>query len=145
MSCLRGPAALGRGVVVGPGAAAPPGWDDVPRVRVDDETAAGALHRAWARREPVVVELGVDPALLKEPEVERRPPWRLGPGFELERERLHFLVWANTYDGRDPDRPPVWWHGVRAARLEGAEPAGPGVAGDVVLTGIDGDSGRSGH
>jgi len=104
-------------------------------VRVEDETAGDQLHRAWSRRERVVVELAVDAGVLKEPEIERRPPWRLGPGFELERERLHFLVWANNYDGRQAGREPVWWHGVRATRLDGAEAAGPGVAGDVVLAG----------
>jgi DNA helicase II / ATP-dependent DNA helicase PcrA len=128
-----GPAPLARGLVVGPGGAVPPGWDDVLRVRVEDETAASALHRAWSGRRRVVVELAVDAAELKEPQTERRAPWQLGAGYDLATERLHFLVWANTYDGRDPDQPPVWWHGVKAARLEGARPAGPGAAGDVVL------------
>jgi len=104
-------------------------------VRVEDESSTDALHRAWAGRERVVVELVLDAAELKEPQVERRPPYLLGPGFQLARERLHFLVWANTYDGRHPGREPVWWHGVRAARLDGAEQAGTGVPGDVVLAG----------
>ncbi|MGI8809967.1 MAG: ATP-dependent helicase [Acidimicrobiales bacterium] len=121
------PPALGRGLVITPGADAPAGWDDVPRVQVDDESACGPLHEAWSWRRPVVVELGIDAADLKAPEHDVRPPYELGPGFEFARERLHFLVWANTYDGRSGE--PVWWHGVRAGRL-GAEAGGPA---DVVL------------
>ena len=42
-------------------------------------------------------------------------PWTLGPWFEPWFDRLHFLVWANTYDARDGE--PVWWWGRKAARL----------------------------
>jgi DNA helicase-2/ATP-dependent DNA helicase PcrA len=123
------PPALGRGVVVAPGAAAPAGWEAAPRIRVDGEDlqVADVLHRAWAHREPVVVELAVDAGDLKRPETCSRPPYEVGPGFDFVRERLHFLVWANTYDWRSGE--PVWWHGVRARRL-GAEVGGPA---DVVL------------
>ena len=121
------PSALGRGAVVRPGAPAPAGWEDAPRVRVDGEDAIEPLHRAWAARRPVVVELGVDAGELKHPETDRRPPYELGPGFEFRRERLHFLVWANTYDCRSGER--LWWHGVRAGRLG----AGVGGPADVVL------------
>ena len=54
------PPALGRGLVVSPGAAPPPGWGDVARIRVDDETAAAPLHEAWSQRRAVIVELGID-------------------------------------------------------------------------------------
>ncbi len=121
------PPALGRGLVVMPGAELPAGWADVDRIRVDDEAAAAPLHAAWAQRRPVVVELGIDAGELKVPETDSRPPYQLGPGFEFVRERLHFLVWANTYDGRSDQ--PVWWHGVRAGRL-GATVGGPA---DVML------------
>ena len=123
---MSGPA-LGRGLVIPPGGQAPAGWAGVPRIRVDDEAACGPLHDAWSARRPVVVELGIDAGDLKAPETELRPPYEVGPGFEFGRERLHFLVWANSYDGRSGE--PVWWHGVRAGRL-GAEPGGPA---DVVL------------
>jgi len=126
----RGPAALGRGLVVAPGAPVPPEWEGVARVRVDGVEAAAELHRAWAGRSPVVVELGIDARELKAPETETRPPYELGPGFELRRERLHFLVWANNYDGRAAGAEPVWWHGVRAARLGAAAAV---EHGDIVL------------
>ena len=113
--------------MITPGAEPPPAWAGVPRIRVDDEAAAGPLHEAWSQRRPVVVELGIDAGELKAPETDVRPPYELGPGFEFARERLHFLVWANTYDGRSGE--PVWWHGVRAGRV-GAEVGGPA---DVVL------------
>ncbi len=132
-----GPDALGRGLVVGPGTDAPAGWEGVERVVVDEATlaepepAVGVLHRAWAQRRRVVVELGLEADLLRQPESERRPPYVVGPSYELRRERLQFLVWANTYDGRRPGQEPVWWHAVRAARIDGAaEPGGPG---DLVL------------
>ena len=127
------PAVLGRGVVVLPGMEAPAGWERAPRVLVEDEGASPALHRAWSQRQPVVVELAVDAGDLKRPETDSRPPYQLGPGFEFARERLHFLVWANTYDCRTGE--PVWWHGVRAGRL-GASGAGVEMGGpaDVVLS-----------
>ncbi|MHB1582952.1 MAG: ATP-dependent DNA helicase UvrD2 [Acidimicrobiales bacterium] len=118
---LPGPPDLGRGVVVFPGQDPPALWAGARRIVVDDEALAApadsvaTLHFAWSRREPVVVELACEPATLREPETSTRPVWSLGPSFELERERLQFLVWANTYDARAGE--PVWWHGRRAERL----------------------------
>jgi len=132
-----GPEELGRGLVVLPGAAVPAAFADAPRVTIDEAvlaspqvTAAMAavLHEAWDGRRRIVVELAVPLEVLRAPEAERRPPYELDPGFTFERERLQFLVWANTYDGRKPGEP-VWWHGVRASRL-GATLGGPA---DVVL------------
>jgi len=132
-----GPEELGRGVVVLPGAAPPPPFRDSPRVVVDDAVlaspaataaAAAVLHESWDGRRRVVVELGAPVEVLRAPEVERRPPYELDPGFTFERERLQFLVWANTYDARKAGEP-VWWHGVRASRI-GAALGGPA---DVVL------------
>ncbi|HEX2274182.1 MAG TPA: ATP-dependent DNA helicase UvrD2 [Acidimicrobiales bacterium] len=138
-----GPDALGRGLVVSPGAEVPAGWQGVERIGVDDTAlaepapTADRLHRAWRERTRVVVELAVDAAELRQPESERRPPYELDPSFEFSRERLHFLVWANNYDGRKAGQEPVWWHGARAVRLgQGATPGGPA---DVVL-----DDGRPG-
>jgi hypothetical protein len=130
-----GPAALGRGVVVaadGPVPAAAEGW---LRLRIDPEVLASPaealvwLDLAWRARQPTVVELAVPFAEMKRPETEARPPYELDPGFELTRERLHFLVWANRYDCRNGDEPPRWHHATRAERL-GAQAGG---SADVVL------------
>ncbi|MGH8974411.1 MAG: ATP-dependent helicase, partial [Acidimicrobiia bacterium] len=131
------PDALGRGLVVRPGAPVPPPFADVPRVVIDDavlaEPAATAdlLGEAWTGRRRVVVELGVAPEALREPERCLDAPHLLEPGFTFQRERLQFLVWANNYDAATRPDGPVWWHGVRAGRL-GAQltPEGPA---DVAL------------
>ncbi|HEY6697357.1 MAG TPA: ATP-dependent DNA helicase UvrD2 [Acidimicrobiales bacterium] len=136
------PVALGRGVVVNSGDPVPEPWAGAPEVLVDDDALAdpagvvAVLHQAWAGRTAVVVRLGVDPARFREaPDIEVAEPWRLDPGFELWHDRLHFLVWANTYDARDGE--PVWWWGRKAQRLGAAPPRSDdihaAVAADVVL------------
>lgn len=129
-----GPEQLGRGAVVNPGDPDP--INGLPRVRVDQDLLASPeslaatvdrLHRAWLARRPVTVELAVDQEELRGPFVEERPLWRLGTGFTILRDRLHFLVWANNWDCRAGA--PVWWWSRKAAGLGAAE-RGPG---DVVL------------
>ena len=134
---MNPPAALGRGVVVNAGDPVPEPWAGAPVVAVDEAALAdpaavvNALHEAWADRRPVVVELAVDPARFREPPaIEVAEPWRLDPGFELWHDRLHFLVWANTYDARDGG--PVWWWGRKAQRL-GARVHSDGADADVLL------------
>ena len=61
-----------------------------------------------------MIELGVSSQELQDRETCLRPVHDLDPRFEFSRERLHFLVWANTYDARNGD--PIWWHGRKAAR-----------------------------
>ena len=131
-----GPEKLGRGAVVNPGDPDP--VKGLPRVRVDQDLLASPeplaatvdrLHRAWLAREPVTVELAVDQDELRDPVVEERPLWRLGTGFTLLRDRLHFLVWANNWDCRTGA--PVWWWSRKAAAL-GATEGGPC---DIVLAG----------
>ncbi|HEV7760596.1 MAG TPA: ATP-dependent DNA helicase UvrD2 [Acidimicrobiales bacterium] len=130
-----GPASLGRGVVVTPGGPVPPEAGDWPVLRVDADVltkpgeAIEVLDRAWRARQATVVELAVPIGEMKQPEVCHEPVYRLDPAFELSRERLHFLVWANRYDGRGGE--PKWHHATRAVRL-GAEAEGSG-AGDVML------------
>jgi len=135
---MPGPPELGRGIVVLPGMAPPEPWKDCPRLLIERETltdpvaALESLHRAWFERQPVVVELAVDPKVLRDPEVCHRPVYDLSPRFEFSRQRLQFLVWANNYDARSGD--PVWWHGRKAARSfldDGALEAGPA---DIVLS-----------
>ncbi|NLV57037.1 MAG: ATP-dependent DNA helicase UvrD2 [Acidimicrobiales bacterium] len=128
-----GPGPFGRSVVVADGADPPPAWSDAPRVVVDDAVlaapaeAVALLHAAWAEREPVVIDLRVDPATFRAPETVAGTPWELGVDLDLALERLHFLVWAAAWDARGDE--PVWWWGVKAARLaEGARPTPEGPA-----------------
>ncbi|GAC1535481.1 MAG: hypothetical protein NVS3B12_17490 [Acidimicrobiales bacterium] len=131
------PSALGRGIVVGPGGNTPPGFATAPRVVVDDGTlrapdaTVALLHDLWLRRQPVVVELAVDPGELRAPGHDGREPWEVGAGFEFTVERLQFLVWANNWDARRGD--PIWWWARKASRL-GAIERGPAdaVPADVV-------------
>ena len=122
-------------MVVGVGGAIPAPWITAPVVTVDEavlrEPAAvvGRLHAAWAAREPVVVELAVDPARFRAPEDLVVEPWRVAPDAEPWFDRLHFLVWANTYDARAGH--PIWWWGRKAARLGATET--PDGAADVEM------------
>ncbi len=131
------PGPLGRSVVVGAAQPAPPGWDGAPRVAIAEAALAdpgptvAALHEAWAERRPTVIELTIDPARFRTPEVVEGTPWDLGVDLDIPGDRLHFLVWANTWDARG--EAPVWWWGVKAARLaDGAAPT-PEGPGDVAL------------
>jgi DNA helicase-2/ATP-dependent DNA helicase PcrA len=145
--------ALGRGVVVNAGDPVPAGWAGAPVLALDEAALAAPgeavafLHMAWATRTPVVVALGVDPARFRAPrdfgDDELGPSWLLDPGFDPAHDRLHFLVWANTYDARG-GADPIWWWSRKAERL-GANPlaGGDGAGddgrsdpqGDVVLSG----------
>ena len=124
------PAELGRGVVVDAGDPVPAPWSGAPEIVVDGAAAVDDLHRAWARRTPVVVRLAVDPATFREPSGDRAEPWTLRPDHDVAGDRLHFLVWANTYDARG-GKEPVWWWGRKAARLGATEVAEP--TGDIAL------------
>ncbi len=132
-----GPPELGRGVVVRAGATVPTEWSGAPVIRVDEATLADPadtverLHTAWAARQPVVIALGVDPARFREPQAIEAEPWRLTPATEPWGDRLHFLVWANTYDARQGE--PVWWWAVKAARLAEGAVATPEGPTDLVL------------
>ena len=137
MSGARGASALGRGVVVARGDEAPDAWAGTEVITVDDAVltdpgpTVGVLHHAWIARRPFVVVLGVEAERFRAPEPITDAPWRLGARFELWLDRLHFLVWANTYDARD-GREPVWWWARKAARVGATEITGPD-AGDVLL------------
>ena len=131
-----GPPELGRGVVVRAGGEPPGPWASCPRVSVGDAElddpagAVAALHAAWSSRTPVVVELAVDAGALRAPQRSDRPVHELDPGLDFARERLQFLVWANTYDARDAE--PIWWHGRKAARRWAA--TGVTEGGDADIT-----------
>lgn len=124
-SNFPGPDDLGRGLVIRQGQALEGAWQHTLRVRIGaatlekPEAVVQRLHRAWLERERVVVELDVSADALREPQFSSTPVYELDPEFEFPRERLHFLVWANNYDGTRGD--PVWWHGRLAQRLGAPE------------------------
>ena len=105
-----GSRALGRGVVIGAGEAVPPPWSGRP----------GRQHRrggAWpirARPWPASTTSGppAGPSWSSWPSTRRASAspsqWRgravdARPRHEVWLDRLHFLVWANTYDARTGD------------------------------------------
>lgn len=137
-----GPDALARNVVVTDGTAPPSGWPDAEVVVVDEAVlvdpgpVVGRLHELWSTRRRAVIDLRVDPARFRHPETWAEVPWALDPTFEPWLDRLHHLVWHNSYDARDGE--PIWWWGRKAARIDGTAtdelPAGhDAVAGDVLL------------
>lgn len=108
-----GPDALGRGLVVLAGAAAPGPWSDAPVFRVafdaNGQPAADApledLAACWSGRHRFVVALDAssgpaDP--FEATETEARAPWEVGVGFEFRAERLAGLLSQHAVDGRDP-------------------------------------------
>ena len=148
-----GPPGLGRGVIVNVGDPVPAAWAGASVVTIDRATldqidaapgdrsdVVDALHAHWASRTPVVVALGVDPTEFRAPrslwsDRFRDDPSALAPGLDPTHDRLHFLVWANTYDARGGAEP-IWWWGRKAlkAGAVGLDPATAG-AGDVALPG----------
>ncbi len=136
---IPGPAALGRGVVVTAGQPVPAPWADAPMVTIDEDAladpapAVASLHEAWAARRPCVVALAVDPGRFRRPQSWTVEPWRCGATFEPWLDRLQFLVWANTYDGRRAGEAPVWWWGRKAARLAGVDATGAEGPADIRL------------
>ncbi|HEX2153192.1 MAG TPA: ATP-dependent DNA helicase UvrD2 [Acidimicrobiia bacterium] len=119
-----GPLALGRGLVVEaddplPGPAA--GW---PSLTIGTDAVAGPgealelLDGWWRSRTPSVVVLEVPFSELKASESTDSAPYLLTPLFEFARERLHFLVWVNRYDGRGGT---LRWHHAERSLGIGAE------------------------
>lgn len=119
-----GPELLGRNVVVDAGAATPAGFEGARRLRIDERvldepgaTAAILRHR-WLRRRRTVIELAVDNEAARAPESTQAAPYTLPRDHSFDREALHFLTWANSYDLRGGE--PRWWHGVLAERRTAA-------------------------
>jgi len=127
---VNAPSWLGRGLVVRPGQPGPAGAERIVVDRSWSGATVEALDRAWRTRRPVTVELHLEPAELKERERWQGEVYGLTPEFEFARERLHFLIWANNYDGTR-DEPPIWWHGRLAQKLG----ASPSSTQDVLVNG----------
>jgi DNA helicase II / ATP-dependent DNA helicase PcrA len=136
---IPAPPELGRGVVLGVAREAPAAWTKCERVRVDDRALENptallsVLHDAWLSRRAVVVELVCDPAMLRVPERYQGPVYELDPAFEFLLERIQFLVWTNTYDGRSGEL--IWWHARKLARQMARAGVTIGGPGDVCLKG----------
>lgn len=119
---ILGPPELGRGAIVLPGQPTPSGLSSAPRIRVDASTLSeprpvvDELHLHWVGRRSVVVELHISPGELKAQarQVTDDPPWKLGPEFTFDLQRLHFLIWNNNVDFRSE---PIWWWGRKAIAL----------------------------
>ncbi len=137
--------ALGRSVVVAPGAPAPTGWTSCERVRVAavDAEIADELGAAWRERRSLVVELvpglGLDDPTTPPAEVVvGRQPWEWSVGLDLVGERLHHAVWANAVDARGGTGRHRWQWAEVALRLGASEAPGAGLfagrgGADVVL------------
>ncbi|HEX6539412.1 MAG TPA: UvrD-helicase domain-containing protein [Candidatus Dormibacteraeota bacterium] len=128
---VPGPRALGRSIVLGPEDPVPASWEGLPEIAVtpadvlERTGTVDRLHRAWARRRPLIIRLHVDAAALRRPATWTKPLWHLAPRFDPWADRLLFLVWNNSYDGRG-GRAPRWHWTALAARAGGtATPDGP--------------------
>ena len=127
----RGPLALGRNVIVGPGQASPAEWATAERVVVDptDSGLVARLHGLAMARTGVVFELGSDAeAVLSQPFTTTLPPHAVGPRVRLTSEQLQHLVVSNSIDVRGG----ATWAVVDDAVRAGATPATDG-RGDIVL------------
>ena len=124
---VPGPSQLGRGVVILAGHDPPAPWAGAPRVTVGEECLAhpeavvDRLHLAWAGRQPVIVELAIDPATFRAPTRLRRAA--LGAG-----RRLHSLARPPPLPRvgqhlRRPRRAARWWWATQggAARRRRAD------------------------
>ena len=129
----RGPAAMGRHVVVTAGQAPPSDWHDSRRVEAEapDEALTETLRAAAGTRESLVVSLSSDPAFDAPPaSVDRREPYAVGVAHEFVAELAHHLLWSNSIDARDPGS--GRWRLVDAACALGASVVADGDTGDVV-------------
>jgi DNA helicase-2/ATP-dependent DNA helicase PcrA len=138
VAAVRGPAQLGRNVLVSTGQTEPAAWAGCRRIvidaaaRADPAAPVAALRQAAADSNGLVIELDAEvwAHLAAVEEVERRPQWELGPGHTLHRDELRHLVAGNSVDARG-DVPA--WHRVQQALALGATPVVGGEAGDVAL------------
>ena len=131
-----GPDLLGRHLLIEPGGAIAAPWSGAERLVIDDATltaparALARLRGAHHGATRLVIELAApfdrEPMLMTE-----AAPYELGPTFLFDIEELHHLVWVNSVDARDPDRPV--WIGLDRAVAAGATAVEPGGVGDVTL------------
>ena len=101
-----GPRPLGRGVVVEAADDVPPAWRDAAVVTIDEAglsepgPPSPACTPPGRRRNRSSSPSPSTRRSFRRPQSINDEPWRLGPNTEPWFDRLHFLVWANTYDAR---------------------------------------------
>ncbi len=127
-----GPTELGRSVLINPGDPSPAPWAHCRRIPADLVADASAshdprhpgvvdLHRAWTRREPLVIEAPTVPS--PTPVSAGQEFWTLHPGTELPGDRMRFFLTANAIDRRDDN---TTWPLLDDAVAFGARPGGTG-------------------
>ena len=128
---VPGPRALGRSIVLAAGDPVPPPWEGMQEITVSHADlqqrtdTVDRLHREWARRQPLIIRLLVDAGELRRRGTWTQPLWQLGPRFDPWTDRLLFLVWNNSYDGRDGRTPRWYWTELAARAGAEATPKGP--------------------
>ncbi len=129
---------LGRNVVVRPGQPSPDGWTSARRVVVGPaESIAPSqvlpeLRHLADMRTGCVFEIDdVAADRLASPQTNASPIHEVGARFTFELSELHHLLWSNSIDARDPDRP--LWPLLAAAVELGASATDGSGPGDVVL------------
>ncbi|HAP77656.1 MAG TPA: hypothetical protein DCR14_16445, partial [Acidimicrobiaceae bacterium] len=124
----RGPAELGRNVIVSPGQPAPADWADAPRVVVGaGPSPLTQLRSLAATRTSVVIEVHGD--LVVTAESCTQPPHQVGPRHEFVDDAIAHLCVSNAFDLRSEI--PRWPLVERAIQL-GARSVSDG-RGDVQL------------
>ncbi len=127
----RGPAWLGRNVIVSPGQPAPQEWADAPRLSIDPSQGEliGQLLRAATDRTSHVFELAdlID-TQLSTPFSTTLPPHAIGARVRFTSEQVAHLVRSNAFDARGA---PAWPLLTSAVKL-GAQTVDDGD-GDVQL------------
>jgi DNA helicase II / ATP-dependent DNA helicase PcrA len=145
---LGPPPALSRHLIVSRNntAALPAAWAAAERIRIDDEllrdgafvrdalakirvARSEAMSIVWEHAAGSWWEWNLPPAT-----VVTTPPEELGPLFSLDLDDLHYLMWTQSVDLRDPTQP--HWSVIDHALRLGARLPGPEEQGDLIVPDI---------
>jgi DNA helicase-2/ATP-dependent DNA helicase PcrA len=133
----RGPASLGRNVVIATGTDPPADWTTCRRIRVgadvtsDPAPIVNELRGAAFTAESLVIEMPTDLEVAAG-EIDRREQHLLGPGHTFWTDELEHLLWSNSIDLR---RRTATWRTADLALALGATAAPADQQGDVALPG----------
>jgi len=122
---LRGPAALGRSVLLTTGAVVPLPWAQCERISLDDASVANpstlrAVRRAFLTRKAVVYE--VNPSMeVPSLGLDERDVWEVLPNSDFVAEATWRLATSNAVDARDAARPmwPLTAMAIKAGASQG--------------------------